>query len=166
MALRKRVRGNKANVGERNGIDTANQFQSHFSISHNGGKTDRYSSYYSQKVNNSTTGVSQGLLKQKGKKTSASRLSFATESIQHYCTFHVVLYSILFLVLSNYGSHVYLRHKASVINHGRARKLVETNVSGRQLMIETAKLYQNNPDGISKEPKSWISFDIGHKKWA
>ena len=147
MALRKRVRGNKANVGERNGIDTANQFQSHFSISHNGGKTDRYSSYYSQKVNNSTTGVSQGLLKQKGKKTSASRLSFATESIQHYCTFHVVLYSILFLVLSNYGSHVYLRHKASVINHGRARKLVETNVSGRQLMIETAKLYQNNPDG-------------------
>ena len=68
MALRKRVRGNKANVGERNGIDTANQFQSHFSISHNGGKTDRYSSYYSQKVNNSTTGVSQKLLKQKARK--------------------------------------------------------------------------------------------------
>ena len=159
MALRKRVRGNKAH-GERKGIDTVNQFQSHFSISHNGGKKDGYNSRYSQKVNSSTTGVRQGLLNKKGQKTSASRFSFATENIQHYCTFHVVLYSILFLVLSNYGSHVYLRHKASVINRGRARKLVETNVSGRQLMIETAKLYQNNPDSYFQGAQL-ASFGIG-----
>jgi hypothetical protein len=154
MSLRKRLKGNKIHISNEKNIDVVKQRQSY----KNSGIVMRQDEVYND-VSNMTSATSSSTNKINEKKRQRSknrkdkrvnipsnRTNGVTNNIQRFCTYQIVFYSILLLVVINYSSQYYRRNQYYIIHRERVRKLSQLNVSGKELMIETAKLYQNHPD--------------------
>eukprot|EP00943_MAST-04B_sp_MAST-4B-sp1_P005005 g5005.t1 len=154
MSLRKRFKGNKIHSSNEKSIDVVKPRQS----STNSGVVTRQDEVYDDYTNiSSATSSSNNKINERNRHRSqnrndervnlhSNRTNGITNNLQRFCTYQIVFYSMLLLVVINYCSQYYRRHQYYIIHRERVRKLSQLNTSGKELMIETAKLYQNHPD--------------------
>jgi hypothetical protein len=162
MSLRKRFKGNKIhNIKKENvGIVKERNIQDEKRIAFSDEETKERGDRNYDFIDDSSTNYSINKMNKKRRRrgrhrnsenrhvtgNTKSKVFNFTSIYQQHCTYQVVIYSIVILLLINYSSYYYKKQKHAAIHKERFRRLMQLNISGRKLLSENAKIYQNHPD--------------------